>query len=180
MKRISRDFGQYINGSYEDVDLTEYFKDAYKLIGEIVVSFSGLESYINEILCRELNESSDRLGMIVMHQMPFSSKVGLFQRLSDSLHKSYDLEPSEYKRLVSRIKEAGHLRNLVVHAEWERTDTDGLTHVAVKIKNGSITQEYVQFSVESLTTINEKIHSARSNLDRYFEQLDELFSGNIT
>lgn len=44
-----------------------------------------------------------------------------------------DVSYSDYEKLIRDLNEAGRLRNLVVHADWENTDKDGYTSIKLNI-----------------------------------------------
>ena len=70
------------------------------------------------------------------------------------------------------LRDIGKLRNTVVHADWEGAHDDGYTLYRMKIHRGKLCHEYIQFSVESLEKILEKIDICLEKYDEY-EQLLE-------
>jgi hypothetical protein len=114
--------------------------------------------------------------LMVLHKINYSTKVDLFQRFCDDLQLSLSTENETYIGLISKLKEVGKLRNIVVHADWESTDEEGFTFVRVQIKKGGIKQEYIQFSEESLNKIIKLIGDTRNQLDAYWEKRGEILA----
>jgi hypothetical protein len=137
--------------------------------------FNGLESSLNNALCEIFTDRTDSVGLIVLHKMNYSSKVDLFKRFSDDFHYGMGANIEGYDELIRELKEAGRLRNLVVHADWENTDDDGYTYVDLKITKSGMTQEYAQFSEDSLRKILEVIFGAHKRLSAYWESREQVF-----
>lgn len=104
-------------------------------------------------------------------------------------HLSHDIEDEEraeqyldeFNELVGELAEVGKLRNLVVHADWSNTDEEGYTFVRLKTSSNGMLQEYVQFSVESLEKLIERLIKANHQLSDYWEwksdRLQDHFRG---
>ena len=177
MKTKRKPLDQYLYHEIEDESKVEaYLEDALPLVGKIVMTFNGLESALDSILCGHITDRTDSVGLLVLHKMPYGAKVGLFKRFSDDLQLMMRKTIPSYPDLVANLKNAGHLRNLVVHADWESTEDDGFTFVSVKISQKGMEQEYVQLSKDSLEQIIKTIDSTRSQLDLYWEAQDDLIA----
>ena len=177
MKTKRKEFVQHLYHDIDDEALSEAYLDAtLPLIGLIVMSFNGLESSLDSALCEIFTERTDSIGLIVLHKMNYAAKVDLFKRFCDDFHLGVDQEIDGYDELLQNLKEAGRLRNLVVHADWENTDNDGFTYVKVKISKRRMEQEYVQFSEDSLDKIIDLIFTSRSQLSRYEETKEEILA----
>lgn len=177
MKRRSKPFEQHLYHEIEDeTRVQQYLDDALPLIGRVVMSFNGLEGGLNIILCEHITDRSDAVGLLVLHKMSYGAKVDLFKRFSEDFQRNFRCQIEPYSGLVPKLRKAGRLRNLVVHADWESTEDDGYTYVSLKISNGEMEQQYVQLSGESLTEILGQIESTRSQLDEYWEAKEELLS----
>ena len=177
MKTKRKEFVQHLYHDIDDESLSEAYLDAtLPLIGLIVMSFNGLESSLDSALCEIFTERTDSIGLIVLHKMNYAAKVDLFKRFCDDFHLGVDQEIDGYDELLQNLKEAGRLRNLVVHADWENTDNDGFTYVKVKISKRRMEQEYVQFSEDSLDKIIDLIFTSRSQLSRYEETKEEILA----
>jgi hypothetical protein len=105
--------------------------------------------------------------------MSYSTKVDLFKRFCDDMHLGCNIQVEIYDQLIQNLKESGRLRNLVVHADWENTDSDGYTYVNLKISKQGMEQEYLQFDGDSLKEIVELIIKTRIQLGEYWEERDE-------
>ena len=160
----------------DDAKVQSYLDEALPLIGKIVMSFNGLESALNSVLCEHITDRTDATGLLVLHKMTYGTKLDLFKRFSDDFHRVMGHDVEAYVGLVDRLKEAGRLRNLVVHADWESTEDDGYTYVTVRISERGMEQEYVQLSKDSLTQLLETVESTRSQFDSYWEAKDDLLS----
>lgn len=180
MKTKLKDFVQHLYHEVEDEDKAEeYIDDALPLIGLIVMYFNSLESWLDSILCENFTDRTDSTGLIVLNKMNYYSKLELFKRFSDDFHLCLD-EPIEcYDALINDLKEAGRLRNLVVHANWEATDEQGYTFVRLKMSKSGMQQEYVQFSRTSLEQIIELIIRTHWSLSKYWEARNEALHGSV-
>jgi hypothetical protein len=170
MKAKSKPFEQHL---YHDVfgeeDSQKYLEELLPIIGEVVMCFNGLESELDSMICEVLHDGSDALGLIVLHKMNYGTKVDLFKRFNDDLFQKTEIEISNYNKIINNLKECGRLRNLVVHADWENTDTDGFTYVKLRINKDGMKQEYVQFSKDSLHEINQLVLTTRAQLEFFWE-----------
>jgi hypothetical protein len=177
VKTKRKEFVQHLYHDIDDEILSEKYLDAtLPLIGLVVMYFNGLESSLDSALCEIFTDRTDSIGLIVLHRMSYSAKVELFKRFGDDFHLSINQEIDNYNELLNNLKEAGRLRNLVAHANWENTDNDGFTYVKFKISKRGMEQEYVQFSEDSLNKIIDLIFTTRSQLSSYEEAKEELLA----
>jgi len=177
MKLKSIPFQQHLYHEIEDWDkAAEYTEKLLPSIGAVVMYFSGMESSLNPALCEMFTDRTDSTGLMVLHKMNFAAKIDLFKRFCNDFHLAVHKEPKEYEKLVHSLKEAGRLRNLVVHADWDSTDEEGYTFVALKINQKGMEQEYLQFSEGSLSKIVDLINNTNSKLERYWEVRGELIA----
>lgn len=175
IKSKKKQFEQHLYHDIEnDEEKEKYLESALPLIGHIVMYFNSLEQSLNSIICECITDTTDSFGLIILHKMTFSTKVDLFKRFSDDFHTSLEINYDDYNKLIGNLFEAGRLRNLVVHADWENTDDDGYTYVNLKIKKGNMEQEYAQFSEDSLEKIIELIIDIQENLYEYWEWRNEV------
>ena len=159
MKRRSTSFLQYLSHEFNPDDdpevearMEEQFSEALPLIGLVVMYFNTLEKSLDSAICETLNDRTDSVGLIVLQGMQFGGKVELFRRLCDDLHLTVGRGmPPHYEKLVESLKRAAHVRNLVVHADWENMDAEGFTYVRLLMspKTG-IEQEYVQLTADAM------------------------------
>jgi hypothetical protein len=172
MKKKSKPFLQYLahDVDYEDDDHFDSVREALGLVGMLVMHFNSLEKSLDSGICSMLSDRSDATGLLVINKLMYAAKVDLFKRLCDAFHKARGVELAWYAGLVDGLLEVGRLRNLVVHADWENTDTEGFTYHRLNIKNGDMHQEYAQLSSESLEKILEQIYGSRTELDEYMEE----------
>jgi hypothetical protein len=96
--------------------------DFLKLIGELSVSFSTLESTMGYILCEFVSVGEPFVGGILTADSPLHRKLRLIRKLA-----SYRLvdHPELKKQLTDLVAAADALRgerNLWVHATWELND----------------------------------------------------------
>ena len=109
----------------------------------------------------------------MLHTMMYATKVELYERFRSEELRLCGLDIPSLKKLISCLKECGTLRNRVVHANWQYTDNEGYTHVRFKMGKQGLEHELIQFSVESLEQIIEKIIEARSLIETFEEELSE-------
>ncbi|MNH22880.1 hypothetical protein D3C79_827540 [compost metagenome] len=86
---------------------------------------------------------------------------------SSDLHQicERDDQPTWLSSLISDLWECGSLRNKVVHANWMHTNEEGYTQVKIKFSKRGLEHELVQFSIDSLELIIDKIEVTRGQLD---------------
>ncbi len=166
-------FRQFVQHLYHDIDdedkSQEYLDDLLPAIGLVVMYFNSLESSLDSILCENFTDRTDSTGLIVLNKMNYSAKVDLFKRFCDDFHASLATSIVGYEKLVSDLREAGRLRNLVVHANWEATDEEGYTYVRLKMSKAGMQQEYMQFTRDSLQKIIDLIVETQFGLSSYWE-----------
>lgn len=176
MKEKKKKFEQYFSHEIEiesEEEVEKYLEEALPLIGDVVMFFNGLEKSLDRIICEIFTDRTDAIGLIVLHKMSYSSKVDLFKRFSDDFHFSGDCKIEIYDELILNLRETGRLRNLVVHADWEKTDTEGYTYVNLKISKSGMEQEYLQFDSNSLKKIVLLIIKTRTQLSNYWDERNE-------
>lgn len=180
MKTKRKGFDQFL---WHDIDFEddaekqeEYLEAALPLVGQIVMYFNTLEKELDKVIYESFSDRSDQLGIIIIHNMNYSSKVDLFKRHSEQFHLMHGKAITVFDELIKDLKECGRLRNITVHADWESTDTDGYTYLGVKINSNGIAQEYIQFSLESLNNILDLIFKTRHKLSDYWDLRGELMS----
>lgn len=169
MKKKKRVFVQNLYHEIEGDSAEEYLNASLPLIGSLVMTFNGLEKELDAIICDLFTDTTDSIGMIVIHNMAYSTKVDMFKRFSDELHNQFEETVDCYEILIHNLKQSGKLRNLVVHADWENTDHEGYTYVNMKISRYGMLQEYVQFSEKSLRDIIHLIIETRKILATYWD-----------
>jgi len=148
----------------------EYIEDFIPWIGEIVVAFNGLESYLDSLLCETFSDRSDQKGLLVLHSMMYSTKVDLYKKFTDDFVRTFNWDIPNYKNLMSSLKECGDLRNKVVHANWAQTNSEGYTQIKYKLGANGLDHELCQFSVTSLEMIFKKIHETSHALSDFEEE----------
>jgi hypothetical protein len=174
LKNRKSPIGQYIlEGVGDTDDAYEYVEELLPLIGEVVLFFNALESDIDDLICADISDRSDHKGLLVLHNMMYATKVGLYERFKSEELRICGWELPSFKELISKLRECGTLRNRVIHANWEYTNSEGYTHVRFKMGKDGLEHEFLQFSAESLKGIIEKIIEARESIGQFEEQLEE-------
>jgi hypothetical protein len=153
----------------------EFLERTAPLIGHIVYSFNTLEEMLNSSICELLFDDYDGFGLQVIYKRSYADKVDLFKRILLEHQNAINKKMPIFEELVSKLSEAGELRNLVVHADWESAHDDGYTLCKLKINKNGIQHEYVQFSPESLENILKLINDTYEMFDSYEEQRAELY-----
>jgi hypothetical protein len=177
MKVKRQPFIQHLTHDIEDEDKAwEHLDESLPNIGLIVMYFNGLEKMLDRMLCDIFSDRSDTPGLIVLQNMHYSAKVNLFARFSDDLHRAVGRVPTQYNKLVDKLREAARQRNIVVHADWESTDEEGFTYTNIRFSDGGMQQEYVQLSPDALEAILGTILGARVQLGDYYEAKAELLA----
>ncbi|HQT32190.1 MAG TPA: hypothetical protein PLL61_13380 [Thiobacillus sp.] len=174
MRSRTKKFIQHLSHDIEDEDRAEeYLDESLPLIGLIVMYFNSLEKSLDSLICEVISDRTDAPGLIVIQKLMYVAKVDLFKRFSDDFHGSFYFTPVEFNELIGELIEVGKLRNLVVHADWSSTDEDGYTFVRLKTSSNGMLQEYVQFSVESLEKLIERLIKANHRLSDYWKWKSE-------
>jgi hypothetical protein len=162
-------------------EIEDYIEYALPLIGRIVMEFNALEQFLDLFICQIFSDRSEDRGLIVINKMTYSNKVDLLKRLSDDMHNCFENIDDDliklYEILITNLKEAGRLRNLVVHADWENTNEEKYTYVNLKISKNGKFQEYIQFSKKSLNEIIELMYFTKKNISDYWQERDVLIYG---
>lgn len=174
MKNRRSPVGQYfIEGLGDTEDAFQYVENLLPLIGEVILFFNSLESDLDSVICEIISDRTDLKGLLVLHNMMYATKVELYERFRSEELRLCGLEMPSFRKLISNLKECGTLRNRVVHANWQYTDNEGYTHVRMKMGKIGLEHELVQFSIESLEQIIEKIIGAREAIEDFEELLTE-------
>lgn len=170
MKTKKSPAGQHILDGLGDTEFGyEYVEELLPWIGDVVLAFNGLEASLDSLICETISDRSDQKGLLVLHNMMYATKVDLYKRLNDDFIRTFEWNIPGYEELISDLKDCGSLRNKVVHANWEYTDTEGYTQVRFRIGAGGIEHELCQFSIDSMRRIVDKIYETRRKLGE-FEQ----------
>ena len=177
MKTRTKYFVQHLSHEIEDKVLAEsYLDESLPLVGLVVMYFNAVEKSLDSFICEIISDRSDSYGLIVIQKLMFNSKLDLFKRFADDFHLTFATQPDSYDVLVRELSEIARLRNLVVHADWSCTDEEGYTFVRLKGSKDGMLQEYVQFSVESLENLIDRIIAANHLLCDYWEWRSECLS----
>lgn len=155
----------FIEGLGDTDEAYEYVYDLMPRIGEVVIWFNALESDIDHILCHYISDRSDQMGLMVVSNMMYTTKIDLFERFTTDFLRVTDLSVDWFPRLMSDLRECGTLRNKVVHANWMYTNDDGYTQVKIRFGKQGLEHELTQFTKESMDMIIAKIESIRADLD---------------
>ncbi len=170
MKSRTKQFIQHLSHDIEDEDkVKEYLDESLPLIGLVVMYFNSLEKSLDSFICEIVSDRSDLPGLIVIQKLMYAAKIDLFKRFSEEFNSCFDTPAPEFDDLIAELVAVGKLRNLVVHADWSNTDEDGYTFVRLKTTSNGMLQEYVQFSVESLEILIERLVKANHRLSDYWE-----------
>jgi len=179
MKSRTKQFIQHLSHDIEDEDKAEeYLDESLPLVGLVVMYFNSLEKSLDSFICEIISDRSDVPGLIVIQKLMYAAKVDLFKRFSDEFHSCFST-PEDFGDFVGELVEVGRLRNLVVHADWSNTDEEGYTYVRLKTSSNGMLQEYVQFSVDSLETLIERLIKANHRLSDYWEWKTERLQDHL-
>lgn len=180
MKNKLKQFIQHLTHDIEDEDRAEeYLDESLPLIGLVVMYFNSLEKSLDSFICEIISDRSDASGLIVIQKLMYAAKVDLFKRFSEDFHSCF-FTPAGFNNLLGELVEVGKLRNWVVHADWNSTDEEGYTFVRLKTSSNGMLQEYVQFSVESLGNLIERLIKANHRLSEYWEWRSDQLQGHLS
>ena len=179
MKTRTRQFVQHLSHEIENEELAEsYLDNSLPLVGLVVMYFNAVEKSLDSVICEVISDRSDALGLIVIQKLMFSAKLDLFKRFYDDFHLCFATQPESFAVLIQELGEIARLRNLVVHADWSSTDEEGYTFVRLKGSKEGMLQEYVQFSVDSLEKLIDRIIAANHLLSDYWVWRSERLSNH--
>lgn len=102
--------------------------------------------------------------------MSFISKVDLFNRLIIALELGCKCKISSSTQLIEDLKRCSKLRNTVIHAEWENIDDEGYTYVKMSFNKKGISQNYCQFTPESLDEIEDYIDNTLYAFEKFEDE----------
>jgi len=180
MKSRTREFVQHLSHEIDDDDRAEaLLDDSLPLIGLVVMYFNAVEKSLDSLICEIISDRTDAPGLIVIQKLMFSAKLDLFKRFSDEFHQYFASEPPKFGELIRELNEIARLRNIVVHADWGSTDEEGYTFVRLKGTKVGMLQEYVQFSVESLENLMNRIIATNCDLSDYWEWRSECLANQF-
>lgn len=180
MKTKTRQFVQHLSHEIEDEDrAAAYLDDSLPLIGLVVMYFNAVEKSVDSMICEIISDRTDVPGLIVIQKLMFNAKLDLFKRFSDDFHQSFGSKPPDFDELIRELSEVARLRNLVVHADWNNTDEEGYTFVRLKGSKEVMLQEYVQFSVDSLEKLMDRLIAANHLLSDYWEWHSECLAKHL-
>jgi len=154
----------------------EFLEETAPLIGYVVHSFNTLEEQLNSAICEFICERSDSMGLLVIYKMSYSARLDLFKRFLDDLQICLEKKEPWFDELIRKLEQAGKLRNMVVHADWESAHDDGYTLCKLKMNSKGLQHEYVQFTPESLWNIITLIDETTGMFDTFEERHQELLS----
>jgi len=153
----------------------EFLEETAPLIGYIVHRFNTLEELLNSSICEIMFDDDDTVGLQVIYKRTYADKVDLFKRILNEHQNLLDKKMPIFEKFISNLTEAGQLRNLVVHADWESAHVNGYTLCKLKIDKKGVQHEYVQFTPESLKDILKLIDETCNMFDQYEEEMQELY-----
>jgi len=180
MKSKTKQFIQHLSHDIEDEDKAEeYLDESLPLIGLVVMYFNSLEKSLDSLICETISDRTDAPGLIVIQKLMYAAKLDLFIRFAEDFHSCFDSTPADFSELIAELRALGNLRNLVVHADWNSTDDDGYTFVRIKTSSNGMLQEYVQFSIESLEKLIERLGSANHRLSDYWEWREDRIHNHL-
>jgi hypothetical protein len=170
MKSRTKQFIQHLSHEIEDEDrAAKYIEESLPLIGLVVMYFNSLEKSLDSFICEIVSDRSDVPGLIVIEKLMYAAKVDLFKRFSEEFNTCVNAPAPDFNDLVAELLAVAKLRNMAVHADWSSTDEDGYTFVRLRRASGGMVQEYVQFSVESLEELIDRLIKVSHRLSDYWE-----------
>ena len=161
----------FLNKYLED-DNEEFLELIAPQIGFIVFDFNLLEERLTSFICQIINYNNDAKGLIITHNMTYSSKVDLFDRYASYTQQVLKKKKKTNKKFIEDIKESGRLRNMVVHAEWNTVDKENYTFVKLRTSKNGLIQEFAQIDYDSLINVRNKIIDTHN----YFDEYEELYA----
>ena len=153
----------------------EFLEETAPLIGYIVHSFNTLEELLNSAICELFFDDYDGYGLQIIYRRTYADKVDLFKRVLLEQQNGCNKKIPIFEKLISNLSEAGELRNLVIHADWESARGDGYTLCKLKINTKGIQHEYVQFTPDSLENILKLINDTCEMFDQYDDEMQEFY-----
>jgi len=173
-KRIP--LGQFaFDNKYSEFDNEDFIDEITPLIGKIVIYFNVLEERLTSFICEIISDRADAKGLIITHDMSYSSKVNFLNKYVSYTQVVFDKKIPTHEDLIKNLKECSRLRNMVVHAEWDTVDEEGYTFVKLRVNKDGINQEFTQFNTDTLIDILNLIIDTYNSFDVYSPEHWNLF-----
>ena len=139
-------------------------------VGQITMAHSNLDFTLSLLLLGYLHPDR-RVGRLLLANQRYDEKVELLRRLHPLVDKSRR-HADALEKLHPRLKEAGRLRNEIVHAAWTTDDPDNVTmHISQTNwqRNLNEASHFVMknHTPESLMSIAEKINATHETLMQF-------------
>lgn len=174
-KSEPRELGQFLFETINCDNADEKFLEkTAPLIGKVVQKFNSLERELNSAICSWFIDDYDPLGLVIICGITYGAKVHLLERLiKHDLHMMGKKE-KWFNELFQKLQNAARLRNVVVHADWHSSEENGNTPSSVKVKDGTVQQEFFNFTQRSLKTIIREINNVSSLLEKFKDKYTKL------
>lgn len=177
MEKKSKAFIQHLGHDIEDEEKAyAILEKTVPIVGWIVMFFNTLEKSVDRQICEVISDRSDSLGLIVINGMHYNAKVEMLKRMCDEFHHAFGEVPPAYKDLIDNLRNAGRIRNSIVHADWMNTDEEGYTFMKMNISINGMKQEYIQFTEESLNRFMRELTIYNHQLSDYNDQRGNLLA----
>ena len=180
VERVYRDVDPYFKpeamSGFDWLDLMEALVPE---IGWFVVRFNALEAYVGwmmqEYIVADRGTFYER-AWVVTHQMSYNQKVCTLMKMLWEYERfdATDTTKKEMKALKDRLRRAGRLRNIVVHANYDESTQEGflMTRVRVSRDNGA-EFEYAKMEPDSVREAAEEIVELTNDLQELADMLFE-------
>jgi hypothetical protein len=137
-------------------------------LGEIVISISGLDFWI-EILLRDLLKLDDETNHIVLADMSLKHKQDLLSRLYPLKVTSYNKK--EFERTIMLIDTIRSQRNILMHSWWINKKNGGLSIISLKKKHKRIYHDSKLMNENDMDNLLKIIKTTCELLERQYDQL---------
>lgn len=170
------------NDYFESEEIEREWQKYAKSIGEFLISFSILESRLNEIIITIINDRADDLGFQVIKYFKFRDKINF---ANESYMQAISWSPKNKKKkrikdqwmiIVKKLEEMSEFRNKIAHANWATLKKGFVrTSFSTNLEQGSITFKNIKMTPSVIRKFINQTDSLTDRISKFEEQFGVLF-----
>lgn len=167
---------------FESDEIEKEWQKYAKSIGEFLISFSILESTLNEIIIKIISDRADDFGFQVLKYLSFRDKINFANEKYGQII-SWGQEGAKKKRLknrwtiiVKKLEEISEFRNKIAHANWA-TLKNGFVRVSVRmdVDQGLITFKNIKMPPSVIRKFINQTDSLVDQINQFEERFENYF-----
>lgn len=180
--QIQTKFEELEQYDYVDGEHIEAVKDKYApLIGQLLISFSGLEQCLNYEIAERISSSAHSEGYVIIEKLKIRNKIELFHSLYLSLLFYYQKSEKLKQRLTAikkQLEDANNFRNLVAHANWISLTKDYFVRSKIMVDNedGFVKFKKVKMTPTLINRNINKIEALVNRIETFTSDVEDLMN----